>query len=227
MLIDIFSERGFHAVVDKHIQEIPERLDLATGDPFPPQGGLSHSHQFQGFGDPPRLSASPGTLAQAAGRGCGLFCCANQPLSPSHERSKEVAGDERCAAKRSTAKPRPVRSGTDVPTADRAIRAAPRGTLVRAACRGCGLFCCANQPLSPSHERSKEVAGDERCAAKRSTAKPRPVRSGTDVPTHLRHLGCASHPHHTRETAPPARAFIIEKIGQEAVDGALVVRRYF
>lgn len=31
MLIDIFSERGFHAVVDKHIQEIPERLDLATG----------------------------------------------------------------------------------------------------------------------------------------------------------------------------------------------------
>ncbi|MGI8980455.1 MAG: nucleoside monophosphate kinase [Pirellulaceae bacterium] len=31
MLIDIFSERGFHAVVDKHIQEIPERMDLATG----------------------------------------------------------------------------------------------------------------------------------------------------------------------------------------------------
>lgn len=31
MLIDIFSERGFHAVVDKHIQEIPERVDLATG----------------------------------------------------------------------------------------------------------------------------------------------------------------------------------------------------
>ena len=31
MLIDIFSERGFHAVVDKHIQEVPERVDLATG----------------------------------------------------------------------------------------------------------------------------------------------------------------------------------------------------
>lgn len=31
MLIDIFSERGFHAVVDKNIQEIPERVDLQTG----------------------------------------------------------------------------------------------------------------------------------------------------------------------------------------------------
>jgi adenylate kinase len=31
MLIDIFSERGFQAVVDKHIQEVPERVDLATG----------------------------------------------------------------------------------------------------------------------------------------------------------------------------------------------------
>ena len=31
MLIDIFSERGYHAVVDKHIQEVPERVDLATG----------------------------------------------------------------------------------------------------------------------------------------------------------------------------------------------------
>jgi adenylate kinase len=31
MLIDVFSERGFHAVVDKNIQEIPERVDLATG----------------------------------------------------------------------------------------------------------------------------------------------------------------------------------------------------
>ena len=31
MLIDIFSERGFHAVVDKNIQEIPERVDLKTG----------------------------------------------------------------------------------------------------------------------------------------------------------------------------------------------------
>jgi len=31
MLIDIFSERGFHAVVDKNIQEIPETFDLVTG----------------------------------------------------------------------------------------------------------------------------------------------------------------------------------------------------
>ena len=31
MLIDIFSERGFHAVVDKHIQAVPERVDLTTG----------------------------------------------------------------------------------------------------------------------------------------------------------------------------------------------------
>lgn len=32
MLIDIFSERGYHAVVDKQIQEIPERFDPATGE---------------------------------------------------------------------------------------------------------------------------------------------------------------------------------------------------
>jgi adenylate kinase len=31
MLIDIFSERGFHAVVDKNIQEIPERIEMTTG----------------------------------------------------------------------------------------------------------------------------------------------------------------------------------------------------
>lgn len=31
MLIDIFSERGFHAVVDKHIREIPDHIDLTTG----------------------------------------------------------------------------------------------------------------------------------------------------------------------------------------------------
>jgi adenylate kinase len=31
MLIDIFSERGFHAVVDKHIQQTPERVDFNTG----------------------------------------------------------------------------------------------------------------------------------------------------------------------------------------------------
>jgi adenylate kinase len=31
MLIDIFSERGYHAVVDVHRIEIPEKFDLATG----------------------------------------------------------------------------------------------------------------------------------------------------------------------------------------------------
>jgi adenylate kinase len=31
MLIDIFSERGYHAVVDLHRIEVPERLDLQTG----------------------------------------------------------------------------------------------------------------------------------------------------------------------------------------------------
>ena len=31
MLIDIFSERGFHAVIDIHRIEIPERFDLASG----------------------------------------------------------------------------------------------------------------------------------------------------------------------------------------------------
>jgi len=31
MLIDIFSERGYHIAVDKQLQEIPERVDLKTG----------------------------------------------------------------------------------------------------------------------------------------------------------------------------------------------------
>lgn len=31
MLIDIFSERGYHAMVDKQIQDIPEFVDLKTG----------------------------------------------------------------------------------------------------------------------------------------------------------------------------------------------------
>jgi adenylate kinase len=31
MLIDIFSERGYHAVVDKNIREVPDRIDLTTG----------------------------------------------------------------------------------------------------------------------------------------------------------------------------------------------------
>jgi adenylate kinase len=31
MLIDIFSERGYHAMVDKRRQDVPERIDLETG----------------------------------------------------------------------------------------------------------------------------------------------------------------------------------------------------
>ena len=31
MLIDIFSERGFRAVVDINQQDVPERVDLQTG----------------------------------------------------------------------------------------------------------------------------------------------------------------------------------------------------
>jgi adenylate kinase len=31
MLIDLFSERGYHAVVEKQIEQIPERVDLTTG----------------------------------------------------------------------------------------------------------------------------------------------------------------------------------------------------
>jgi adenylate kinase len=34
MLIDIFSERGYHAVIDKHLQENAERVDLKTGQIF-------------------------------------------------------------------------------------------------------------------------------------------------------------------------------------------------
>ena len=32
MLIDVFSERGYHAVVDLHRIEVPEKFDLQTGD---------------------------------------------------------------------------------------------------------------------------------------------------------------------------------------------------
>jgi adenylate kinase len=31
MLIDVFSERGYHAAVDIHRIDVPERFDLATG----------------------------------------------------------------------------------------------------------------------------------------------------------------------------------------------------
>jgi adenylate kinase len=32
MLIDIFSERGFHAMVNVHRIEVPSRVDLQTGE---------------------------------------------------------------------------------------------------------------------------------------------------------------------------------------------------
>jgi adenylate kinase len=31
MVLDVFSERGFHAVIDKTISEIPVRFDVQTG----------------------------------------------------------------------------------------------------------------------------------------------------------------------------------------------------
>jgi adenylate kinase len=31
MLIDVFSERGYHAVVDIHRVDVPERFDIQTG----------------------------------------------------------------------------------------------------------------------------------------------------------------------------------------------------
>jgi len=34
MLIDVFSERGYHAVVDLHRIDVPERVDLQTGEIF-------------------------------------------------------------------------------------------------------------------------------------------------------------------------------------------------
>lgn len=32
MLIDVFSERGFHVVIDKQLNRVPERVDLKTGE---------------------------------------------------------------------------------------------------------------------------------------------------------------------------------------------------
>ena len=32
MLIDIFSERGYHAMVDKRLERVPQRIDLTTGE---------------------------------------------------------------------------------------------------------------------------------------------------------------------------------------------------
>jgi adenylate kinase len=32
MLIDIFSDRGYHAVVDKQLTKIPERVNVHTGE---------------------------------------------------------------------------------------------------------------------------------------------------------------------------------------------------
>ncbi|MEQ1840207.1 MAG: nucleoside monophosphate kinase, partial [Verrucomicrobiales bacterium] len=32
MLIDIFSDRGYHAVVDKQLTKVPERVNIQTGE---------------------------------------------------------------------------------------------------------------------------------------------------------------------------------------------------
>ena len=32
MLIDIFSERGYHAVIDIRRREVPQQIDLETGE---------------------------------------------------------------------------------------------------------------------------------------------------------------------------------------------------
>jgi adenylate kinase len=32
MLIDIFSDRGYHAVIDKQLSRIPERVNANTGE---------------------------------------------------------------------------------------------------------------------------------------------------------------------------------------------------
>ena len=44
MLIDIFSERGFHATVDKQVQRVAERVDLETGEI---QGRLKFVYRIQ------------------------------------------------------------------------------------------------------------------------------------------------------------------------------------
>ena len=49
MLIDIFSERGYHAVVDVHRIEIPETVDLKTGK-------MAWVHKFPTFTFGPLLT---------------------------------------------------------------------------------------------------------------------------------------------------------------------------
>ena len=56
MLIDVFSERGYHAVVDIHRVDVPERFDLATGAiTCSDQEGLPDPDPVPGLGNPPRL----------------------------------------------------------------------------------------------------------------------------------------------------------------------------
>ena len=52
MLIDVFSERGYHAVVDIHRIDVPERFDLATGAINCRQEGLPHPDPVPGLRDP-------------------------------------------------------------------------------------------------------------------------------------------------------------------------------
>ena len=68
MLIDVFSERGYHAVVDIHRIDVPERFDLTTG-------AISCSSKkvyriqirFPGLGNPLGLAEESAPTARRAG----------------------------------------------------------------------------------------------------------------------------------------------------------------
>ena len=56
MLIDVFSERGYHAVVDIHRIDVPERFDARDRrDQMQHQEGLPDPDPVPGLGNPPRL----------------------------------------------------------------------------------------------------------------------------------------------------------------------------
>ena len=67
MLIDVFSERGYHAVVDIHRIDVPERFDLATGAiKCRVKKGLPHPDPVPGLGNPARLIQRPGAFYSLA-----------------------------------------------------------------------------------------------------------------------------------------------------------------
>ena len=60
MLIDVFSERGYHATVDKRKAVIPERVDLTTGEITKPHRvGVSHPNPLRRFRDPTGIGEVP------------------------------------------------------------------------------------------------------------------------------------------------------------------------